>query len=750
MKNNLRIICAIFLFPLGAICQNAIPNAGFETWINQGSYEDPKDWGTLNQQTSQLGIKTVTKATGADAYSGSYAIKLQTKYIGFPINQTAPGIAATGTINAQTQGIDGGVAYNLRPDSIVGWYKYTPVGTDTASVEVTFSKWNSSTNQRDEVGKAVFSKNTAVNNYTRFAKEINYSLSINPDTMVVILLSSWTGATQNNQNSTFIVDDLDLVFANPPLTGAVTSTNLNCNGVCTGQASVSASGGTSPYSYSWSNNQTTSSVSSLCAGTYTVTVTDMNGSTIISTANITEPSAITANTTATNASCGNNNGSATVSASGGTSPYTYSWSNSQSTATITGLSAGTYTVTVTDNKGCAKTATATVSSNGGATVTATSTNTSCFGGSNGSASVSASGGSTPYSYSWSNGQTTSVISGLPAGVYNVTVTDGASCSSMASVTVNQPTAITATTTSTSANCNTSNGTATVTANGGTPGYTYLWSTSPAQTAQTANNLSAGTYTVTVTDANNCSITATVVVNGSGGANITANSTNVSCNGGTNGSVTVSASGGTTPYSYNWSSGQTTSSVSGLPAGTYSITVTDGNGCPSVASVTVTNPAAINITTTTTNASGSTASDGTATASVTGGTPPYSYMWNNGQTNATATGLAPGTYTVNITDANGCQMSSTATVSFNVGIDQSALLQNIYYYPNPVENFITIVAKDNNTGLTVLLFDITGKQVFNKQYNDNIITIDLSNFNNGVYLYRFIASDSIKNGKIIKQ
>jgi hypothetical protein len=210
MKKKLLFTATAALFFTYADAQNAIPNAGFESWSSQGSYDDCAGWGTIDQPVSSACFckgTAVKTAVAGEVHSGSLAMKLKTVSV---FGQTAPGITATGSINQSTQGIDGGVVFNLRPDSIVGWYRYTPSGTDTGSVEITLSKWNTGTNKRDVVAHAKFAQNTSVASYSRFAQPLTYSLSGAPDTMVVILLSSSSSAPQ--VNSTMFVDDLGLIY----------------------------------------------------------------------------------------------------------------------------------------------------------------------------------------------------------------------------------------------------------------------------------------------------------------------------------------------------------------------------------------------------------------------------------------------------------------------------------------------------------------------------------------------------------
>lgn len=466
------------------------------------------------------------------------------------------------------------------------------------------------------------------------------------------------------------------------ISSSVTSqTNVSCNGGNNGAATLSISGGSPGYSYSWApSGGTSASISGRTAGTYICTVTDANGCTITQSVSITQPTAITSSITSqTNVACnGGNNGSATVNASGGAGGFTYAWSPSGGTAsTATGLAATSYTCTITDANGCTRQQTVTITQPAGMTVNVTSqSNVSCNAGNNGSASVSVTGGAGTYSYSWSpSGGTTSSITGRTAGIYTCTITDANSCTTTQTVNITQPSAITTSIASQSnVTCNGgNNGAATVNANGGTPSYSFAWSPSGG-TSASASGLAPNTYTCTITDANGC--TQTQIVTITEPSVITASVTSQSdplCNAGTNGTATVSASGGTGTLTYSWlPAGGSAATTTGIGAGSYTCTITDANGCTQATSVTLSEPPAISTSGTfNTDPTCNGGSDGAMGVFAAGGTGSYTYNWlPSGGTAASASGLAAGTYTCVVTDANACTATFVNTLSQPAAIASS--------------------------------------------------------------------------------
>jgi gliding motility-associated-like protein len=378
---------------------------------------------------------------------------------------------------------------------------------------------------------------------------------------------------------------------------AVTSvTNLACNGVSTGAVNITATGGYSTaYTYAWTGpasfTATTEDLSSRPAGIYNVTVTDAGGCTQGATATIQEPTALSASAVATNVLCfGGSTGSVNLTATGGTGLYTYAWSGPSSyTATTEDLTArpiGTYNVTVTDANGCQALTSASVGQPVVLASTNVVTNVLCNGASTGAINLTATGGTGLYTYAWTGPSsftaTTEDLTGRPAGAYNVTVTDANGCTTTSSATLTQPTALTASITAQANNTcfGAALGSATVTAAGGTSAYTYSWNTSPAQTTASASNLAAGTFIVTVTDANACTTTASATITQPNALTATVNKTNVLCNGAANGTITVTgAAGGTGFYQYSNNGGttwQSSNTFNNLAPNTYNVQMRDVN------------------------------------------------------------------------------------------------------------------------------------------------------------------------------
>jgi len=528
-----------------------------------------------------------------------------------------------------------------------------------------------------------------------------------------------------------------------------TTTNSGCGGVHDGTASAIPSGGTPPYSYLWSDGQTTQVASGLAPGDYTVTATDALGCIMTGSATVT-PLTITITLSSPlynggfNVSCaGGNNGIANLTVENGLGPFSYSWSNGSTTEDIGDISAGTYTVSVT-NGVCTSTGQITLTEPMQVSPVATGTDVTCFNAKNGTAAVVASGGVGGYTYLWNTvpAKTTESVIKLVPGTYNVMVTDANGCQNSTTVTITQPAAITTSGVITNLKCKgDANGAINITASGGIPSYTYFWN--GGIISEDRIGLKAKAYTVTVTDANGCTKKAVFTVSEPAAKlQLFTNKTNVRCHNGKTGIAGVSATGGQAPYAYSWNTipVKTTASISGIAAGTYTCTVTDAFGCIKTAVINITQPPLLVLTTSQSNVTVNGGTDGTASVSASGGSPGYSYLWNTvpPKTTASITGLAAGVYSVKVTDSKGCSKNAVVTItqpSPRVQQPERYPEAGIKVFPNPSNGFVSVqVANYRGTHLTVALYDILGNLVYEKPVQTPAGTdFDFRSFPKGIYM-----------------
>jgi len=522
------------------------------------------------------------------------------------------------------------------------------------------------------------------NNYTSPNNNVAYNGYTIPITSVTPILPCSTyhvkfaiaDAGNALYDSGVFISNNTLSCQSPAVLTANTTATSGCSN--TGSATVTVTGYTGTPTYHWlPNGQSTPSINNLPSGTYTCNVNIQQACGII-TQTISayvgiSGSSVVLTSSQKNLTCnGASNASATVTAIGGTSPYTCTWNTNpvQTGLVATNISAGTYTATVTDNGGCHSDIEITITNPPAMQVSVGTTSTTCTG-SIGTASVNVlSNGVAPYTYVWSTNpiQNTQTATGLAYGTYTVLVSDVNTCTATATATVPiQPIGWSVAATATNVTCyGGNNGVATATiTNVGNNTFTYAWGTSPAQNSQSATNLSAANYTCTVTDNNGCVLTTTVAVIQPALLTSNVNSSPTLCSGSV-GSATVTASGGTQPYSYLWSDAQTTNIINNLAQGQYTVNVNDAHSCNTntVATVGVNNPV-LQIATSVVNSVCGGPSGSVNVTLVTPSAPPYVYNWSpGGQTTQSIHNLSPSTYTVSVTDANGCVGSTNAMVGTN--------------------------------------------------------------------------------------
>ena len=564
----------------------------------------------------------------------------------------------------------------------------------------------------------------------------------------------------------------------------------SCNGDFDGEITVDRSGGTSPYTYQWDDPgfQDTKKADGLDAGYYSVTVADVNGCEANSGINLTEPAAISLSKVIDNEDCnGAGEGAVALTVNGGTTPFSYSWLTTDGSGLVltdknqSGLTAGNYYVTATDNNNCAYEDSAEITEPPVLEITNESKTdiSTCYGDNSGSITITAGGGTGVLTYTLNPGavetNTTGSFTGLVAGSYSVEVTDENLCSvTSSSFTITEPAVLSLTADDVNnVTCNgTNNGSILITVAGGTiaTDYTYSWSTSDGSgiTAGTQDQtaLGAGTYSLTVTDDNACEITDEYTLTEPDTIVINKTLYDISCNGGSDGLIVISHTGGVLPFSYYWTTtdGSGLEPVNrhqgGLSAGTYNLEITDAVGCVVNEISTIVEPPAIQIDTeSSTDATGQDINDGTITVEASGGTGALTYTLKpdnkSNQTGVFST-VSPGNYTVEVIDENYCGpvSSNTITVGYPDAIEDVFLNDLIKVYPNPTSSKITLeIDADRQATYTIEILNIAGQRLYkeNTETNGNLKKeIDLSEYAKGIYFIKVITEGFYYQEKVIFQ
>jgi subtilisin-like proprotein convertase family protein len=467
-----------------------------------------------------------------------------------------------------------------------------------------------------------------------------------------VILTDANGCTATQSATVTATNSLDI---------AVSSSTPTCHSAANGSASVTVLAGNGGYTYKWSNGSTTQTIGNLTAGTYFVTVTDVSGCSATASTSLTQPPPYLLDADVVDSDCQSATGSINLTIAGGTPPYSFLWNNGATTEDIFNLAPGTYSVTATDANGCINIQFTEVGQADAPVATIGNIQPAkCFGSNTGSATAIATGGEVPYTYLWSHGVATSVASALLPGTYSVTVTDANQCTATANVVITQPQPLVVNANADNTGCSGATGLVSTAVTGGTPPFTYLWSTGA--TSPGIGNLAAGTYTVTVTDSQGCSATGTASVAVGSPVTLGQAQADVSCHGGTDGSAIVYVQSGNGGYTYQWSNGATTQNIGNLTAGTYTVTVTDALMCTAVASVQVSQPAAISVVVAfVQNVSCFGKNDGYVNLNVSGGTGSYTFKWSISSTQEDLFNIPAGTYSVTVCDGNGCSEVAAATV-----------------------------------------------------------------------------------------
>ncbi len=446
--------------------------------------------------------------------------------------------------------------------------------------------------------------------------------------------------------------------------------NLPCKDANNGEIALTKTGGTEPISYSWSNGETSKDLKDLSAGVYFLTAIDKNGCAAYASVEITEPELLTVAPESQDITCFNdNNGSINLEVKGGVDPYLYLWSNGAVSKDLENLASGTYSVEVTDAAGCTVNSVIEINEALPLDVSAVNTtNPTCVDANDGTITLSVAGGSAPYQFNWSNGRTDKEITGLSAGEYSVEVTDNNGCKAMVEVALTAPSMLSAELTITAQNnCyGEANGALQLIPSGGTGPYNYQWFRGTEELniiEESPENLIAGNYTVVITDANGCQVTTSAEITQTDQrltSSISAEA--VSCSGGSNGQINLNVEGGDSNYDFQWNNGQTSQNLTDVPAGVYTVTISDTNGCETENSVIVFEPTPLQVQGFVTSERCEGDEDGTIELIPLGGISPYRFEWLHGSDQGHIENLAPGNYQVLVIDANECSVMESFDVA----------------------------------------------------------------------------------------
>jgi hypothetical protein len=568
------------------------------------------------------------------------------------------------------------------------------------------------------------------------------------------------GYSVNITDALGCTETLNFTINSPTALNAITTSgSVSCSGASTGSAAVNVTGGTAPYVYAWNTSpiQNTAQISNVAAGNYTVTITDANGCVLTSNVSITQPDiSLSVVATPTAAACSQSDGSASAIVTGNTGAIQYLWSNGQTGATATNLAAGAYTVTVTSG-GCTAETTVNVNNLNAPVINQASSSPACFGASSGTINTIVTGGTQPYQYLWSNGGSGTSQSGLTAGNYTFIVIDNAGCQSSIIVTLTQPNPISISLATSPTSCSGApQGSVNATVSGGTEPYQYSWSNGSAGTV--INNLSAGQYSLDILDANGCSANASAQVISPDGVIAFANSSDVNCIGGNDGSMEIIVTEGNPPYTYEWSNGVSgTSSINNLTSGDYSCTITDATGCtfnvseligepegnlPEILGFGVVDPFSIQTYST------SPIDGASFTWQVIGGNILSGQGSNFIQVQWSDD--APASIELIITNPNGCE--STLTLAIQIGTYVSEIQPTISWsiFPNPTTTNIQLMLKGTNEKIPFRILDMNGREIKSEFMHEGLNTIDLSNLAAGIYSIELMTGDNrVERQRLIK-
>ena len=530
-----------------------------------------------------------------------------------------------------------------------------------------------------------------------------------------------------DSNGCILSNQVGVSNPNPLISVFSINMPVSCYGGSNGLLAVNSSGGTSPYTYVWSNGDSTSTNDSLNSGMYYLITTDDNNCTNQSSAFVNEPTPISYNSQHIEPSCvGYTDGQVIVNAFGGNAPYHHYWNSVDTLSYIIG-SMGVYTDSILDANNCLLVVSEAITDPQDILINPLVLDVSCFGSADGTIQLQISGGNAPYSFNWSNGDTLILTDSLVAATYFVSVSDANTCVKSDSIIVNQPLSdIQISSIITNTSCSYSaDGMIDISVSGGSTPYTFLWNNSVI--TEDLINLSAANYSLTVTDASSCVISAQFLVQSPDSIVVAVLVDSVSCNGMSDAGAALNIIGGIAPFTIQWFNSSTANTIQNLAIGTYSVDIIASNNCYQSQYFTVFEPLVLSVNLTPFDISCFGANDGVISPLVNGGNGGYSYLWSNADTTIIADSLAAGIYNLTVTDAKNCTAINYGIISEPTAIYQTTAVGDVSCYGG----------MDGMIDLSVL----GGVTPYSFDWGDGTTNEDLSNVIAGIYTLTIIDANN---------
>ena len=588
-------------------------------------------------------------------------------------------------------------------------------------------------------GSIVFNPSGGLAPYNNYVFDMN-GFAVNPDSLI-------SGSYQIRITDASLCETIDtvIILGTNTMINNISYSNPSCYAFLDGAISIVTSGGIGPYSYLWNTGDTSSLLQNVSAGQYIISVIDSNSCFISDTILLIDPLVISVFDSITDVSCfGFADGNISLNVSGGTGSYSFLWDNGVTFSNLNNVSSNQYNITILDSNNCLFVDSFIVTQPTQIFNNSVFNNPSCNGFLNGNINVLVSGGVPSYSYLWNTGDTTQNLQNISSGQYSVIITDNNNCIFNDTVDLIDPSSISVIDSITNVSCfGSSNASVTFSLSGGTPGYIIsafgqtLPLLNPTSITIPANiPIPAGVYPYSVTDFQGCVLLDTIVITQ---PSVLVNSSAISyvtCSGFNNGSITINPTGGTGPYTYLWSNGDTTQFLVNIPSGQYFVSILDSNNCFAIDTIMMLQPNQLNDSVTISSPTCFGYNDGNLSVIASGGTIPYNYLWNTGDTTSSLQNISAGQYIVSVIDSNGCILYDTLNVSQPNAILVNDSINDVSCYGYSDGDISLSIT--GGTGSYALLWANGDSLLYRNQLSSAWYNISIIDSNNCLYVDSFMV------------